>query len=304
MYVMIALASLAGSAQLGATSKAGAPLTSACSRDCLIDTMNLYLDTMIVSKDFRILKIAPNVKITENGAVIPPGEGFWKSAQSIIYQQIFADAATGEVGVHAVANESGRLAIFAMRLKVARNGISEIETVVSRTGQASLFAPEALVLPDPLFSEVVPLEQRVSRQQMVAAANSYYEGLEHADGSHVAAAPGCYRTENGVQMQKVPGLARAGHCSAGLDTLDYIRPIHNRRYPLVDEERGLVWAIALLDVQGSPPTLDAAGRVTRVARDPRTILVCELFKIAGGKLRRIDVVMRNIPLGAGSGWAD
>jgi len=33
--VMTALAFLAGSAQLGAASKVGAPPTSACSRDCL-----------------------------------------------------------------------------------------------------------------------------------------------------------------------------------------------------------------------------------------------------------------------------
>jgi hypothetical protein len=29
-----------------------------------------------------------------------------------------------------------------------------------------------------------------------------------------------------------------------------------------------------------------------------------LFKIAGRKIRRIEVVMRNLPLGAPSGWPD
>jgi hypothetical protein len=280
------------------------PASFACSRDCLIDTMNQYLDTMIVRRDFKALKVSRDLKVTENGVPIPPGEGLWKSAQAITYQEIFADEAAGQVGVHAVANENGRLAIFAVRLKVARDEISEIESVVARSGQASLFAPEALLTPDPLYSEVVSPERRVPRARMIAAANSYYDGIEHADGSIVASAPGCYRTENGVQMKKIPGSARAGHCSAGFEALNYIKPVRNRRYPLVDEEHGLVWAIALLDVQGSPATMDAEGRMTRAGRDPRTILVCELFKISGGKLRRIDVVMRNIPLGAGSGWPD
>jgi hypothetical protein len=276
----------------------------ACSRDCLFDVMNEYLDAMIVRRDFRALKLTPDVKITENGVAIPPGEGLWKTAQAVTYKQIFADATTGQVGVHAVATEGGRPAIFAVRLRIVHGEISEIESVVARSGSASLFAPDELTTPNPLFEEAVAPERRTSREQMIAAANSYYDGIAHADGSIVAAAPGCYRVENGVEMEKIPASARAGHCSAGLNALSYIKPIRNRRYPLVDEERGLVWAIALLDVQASAPTLDKEGRVVRAGRDPRTILVCELFKISGGKLRRIDVVMRNIAFGAPSGWPD
>ena len=79
----------------------------ACSRDCLFDVMNEYLDAMIVRRDFRALKLTPDVKITENGVAIPPGEGLWKTAQAVTYKQIFADATTGQVGVHAVATAGG-----------------------------------------------------------------------------------------------------------------------------------------------------------------------------------------------------
>lgn len=52
-------------------------------------------------------------------------------------------------------------------------------------------------------------------------------------------------------MRVAHGVLIAMPCGAALDALNYLQPVRNRRYPLVDEERGLVWAIALLDMQAS-----------------------------------------------------
>ena len=38
------------------------------------------------------------------------------------------------------------------------------------------------------------------------------------------------------------------------------------------------------------------------SRDPRSILIEELFKISGGQIQDIAVTTRNIPLGDQSGW--
>ena len=37
-------------------------------------------------------------------------------------------------------------------------------------------------------------------------------------------------------------------------------------------------------------------------REPRSVLVGELFKLDAGQIQDIEAVMRNVPLGATSGW--
>lgn len=274
----------------------------ACDRDCLVDAMNLYLDAMVVTRTVEGLPLAPGALVKENGQPVVRGSGVFATARAIPYRHIFADARSGEVGVHAVAEEGGRFAVFSVRLKLEAGSITEVDTIVAREGQASLFAPEAMTVPDPLYEQSLEPHQRVSREQMIAAANGYYEGIVNADPSRVPAAPGCWRVENGVQTQRIPALVRSGHCNLGHDAFGYIKPIRERRYPLVDEARGLVWALVVMDIAASPAVLDAAGNVQRAAREPRSILVRELFKISAGKIRRMDVVMRDLPFGATSGW--
>jgi hypothetical protein len=283
---------------------AQAQTNATCAHECLVDVMNSYLDAMVVTREVSSVPVAPDVRVTENGQVVPLGSGLFRSARAIPYRQIFADVTTGEVGVHAVADEGGRLAVFSVRLKVVAGRVAEIDTITAREGQASLFAPEDMTTPDPLFEQLVAADRRTARDVMIAAANAYYEGIVHGDPSRVPAAPGCWRVENGVQTQKIPSLVLAGHCNLGHKAFAYINPIRNRRFPLVDEARGLVWALVIMDIKAAPAVLDANGAVVQPAREPRSILVRELFKITAGRIRRMDVVMRDLPFGATSGWPD
>lgn len=287
-----------------ATPHARAQTAAACAHDCLVDVMNSYLDAMVVTRDVSSVPVATGVRVTENGQVVPLGSGLFRSARAIPYRHIFADPTTGEVGLHAVADEGGRLAVFSVRLRVVAGRIAEIETITAREGQASLFAPEAMTTPDPLYEQLVAADRRTPRDVMIAAANGYYEGIVHGDPSRVPAAPGCWRVENGVQTQKIPSLVLAGHCNLGHKAFAYINPIRNRRFPLVDEARGLVWALVIMDIKAAPAVLDARGAVVQPAREPRSILVRELFKITAGRIQRMDVVMRDLPFGATSGWPD
>lgn len=283
---------------------APAATAAECGEDCLVDLMNTYLDAMVVLRDISVVPVAANVKVTENGQRVPLGSGIFKSARAIPYRHIFADATTSQVGLHAVADEGGRFAVFSVRLHATAGRIDEIDTITAREGEASLFAPETMLAPDPLYDEVLPTHQRTPRDEMIAAANGYYEGIVHGDPTRVQAAPGCWRVENGVQTQKIPALVLAGHCNLGHKAFAYINPIRNRRFPLVDEARGLVWALVIMDIQESPVVFDAQGAVVRAGRKPRSILVRELFKISAGKIRRMDVVMRDVPVGGSSAWED
>jgi len=286
----------------GAAAQSG--VQRGCDRDCLTDVMSQYIDAMVVQRDPKALPLSPSLKSTENGLPAPLGEGLWRRAKAIRYRQIFADPAAGQVGLYGVAERGGSLEVFYVRLKVAGGKITEAETVGAGPGEASLFAPEAMTTPDPIYDETVPPAKRTPRAQMIAAAQAYYDGIEQGDGSKVPAAAGCYRVENGVQTQKLPQYVVAGHCNAGLSGFTYINPVRARRYPIVDLERGLVWAIVIMDIKGGPYTATVDGKPVERVRPASSILVAELFKVVAGRTRRMEVVMRNIPYGGPSGWPD
>ena len=264
---------------------------AACDHDCLVDMMNRYVDAMVVQRDPAVLPLSPQFKATENGKPAKLGEGLWKTVVAVPYRQIFADPRAGQVGLYAVMNEGGPLTIAAVRLKVAAGRIAESETLYARKGEVALFAPEAMTRPDPIYSEVVPLNRRTPRAAMIAAAASYYDGIEKADGSKVLSAAGCWRVENGVQMQAVPADVVAGDCKAGLKVFGFISAVRDRRFPIVDEEHGLVWAQVVMD---SKPG----------ARNPNgsSSFVWELFKVVDGRTRRMEVVWRNLPFATPIGW--
>jgi hypothetical protein len=71
-----------------------------------------------------------------------------------------------------------------------------------------------------------------------------------------------------------------------------VQAIHNRRYPVVDQERGIVYAHAVFDQgtvnsgvlsDGTPYTFGGFNR-------PSSILVTEAFLIENGKIRRVEMV--------------
>jgi hypothetical protein len=83
----------------------------------------------------------------------------------------------------------------------------------------------------------------------------------------------------------------------------YLERARDRRYPLVDEKRGLVWAIAAFDVPpGRVLSLLVDGKQIDWPQDERSIFLMELFKIVGGEVVAIDVVVRNMPPYASLGW--
>jgi hypothetical protein len=71
-----------------------------------------------------------------------------------------------------------------------------------------------------------------------------------------------------------------------------VQNIHSRRYPVVDRERGIVWAHAIFD-QGtvSKGTL-SDGRPYEYPgfNRPSSILVTEAFLIEDGKIRRVEMI--------------
>jgi hypothetical protein len=75
---------------------------------------------------------------------------------------------------------------------------------------------------------------------------------------------------------------------------------------IVDEERGLVYAIVRFDHAGKDTTTTwndgSAHLVNPPFDEPFSFLIGELFKIGDGKIHQIDALVLNVPYGMPPGW--
>ena len=147
-----------------------------------------------------------------------------------------------------------------MRVKVENRKITEAEWFICRRGDPGLNGPQEPGRPagnffdpdnlaaNPPPERVVPKSERASREALVAITNSYFDGITTHDGSIIMAHPGCNRTENGnlVTGRAGRGGAAGGtsDCTSGLANIN-VDLVAARRFPVVDEEAGVVLALAV-----------------------------------------------------------
>ena len=259
--------------------------TTDITRQSLIDITNLYLDSL-VANDPAKLPVSSDVRFTENGNEIKLGEGLWQTATGITYRQYFVDPSAGQMLFFGVVDEDGTLANLMVRLKVTDNKIEEIETIVCRKGKSSVASPESLVTPKPIYDQIVPESQRSPRDKMIAIANSYFDGIEQKSAENVPLYSSCNRTENGFQTTNNPINKLFGMDAASqMKMFTYIDKVRDRRYLIIDEERGLVGGMFMFDC---PET--------------RSILLGEVFKVINGQICEIEALMVNTPYEQTSGW--
>ncbi len=289
--------------------------SAACDRSCLEGFVNRYMDALVAHDPTR-LPLTKTARFTENGQTLQLGDGLWGTIEAREgYTLMFADPKAGEVGAFITVKESGKHQILGLRLKVTGGKIAEIETLVVRPKPGVVFgAPEALK-DKPIFHRALTPSQRRSRAELVRIANSYFEGLVHATEKLTPFDDNCQRIENGVITANNPDVPPGGmamwklgcHAQFATHFSQFITRIRDRRFPVVDEERGLVYAEVFFDQPGRMKTQTLAdGTVSPVPPDmtvPYTFEIGELFKIQDGKIMRIEALVIPAPYGMKSGWA-
>jgi hypothetical protein len=267
----------------------------ACDRACLKRFVDDYF-MALSARDFARLPVAESVKYTENGRVLELGEGFWKTAgKPLPYRDYLLDAESGGAAALTAFEEHAGAAQMFLRLKVVARRIAEIETIVARVGDQRWFAPENLPNLSDIFARPVPATERHRRAELVAAADAYFTAIETEGTPQFAQAPfdpALKRFENGLQTTNVtesPILERHTWTPAlQLERASYAGTlVTDRRYPVVDTELGSVLAVATFRREGEHTS---------------TLLLAEIFKYTGGRLREIRAVILNLPNGAGTGW--
>lgn len=318
-FVLAAALFLAALASIPARAQSAAPpadynpnFNYDCDRACLNGFVDNFLAALVAHDPSR-LPLGREVKYTENGQVLHLGDGFWGTASALPTYKIYADdPQAGQVMFMGVLQENGAPVIFCARLKVELRQITEIETVISRKEPGSLARPENLVQPNPIFAETVPLAQRRSRQNMIAIANSYFNAIEKGHASFVPFDSNCNRIESGVQTTNNPQLATQPDSVLGLGCADQIKTrnfqpdtlIRERRFAVIDEERGLVFVLGFFDHDATLRSYTLAdGRTVKQTRTaPWTWEIAEMFKIQDGKIMRVEALINPAPYGMKSGW--
>jgi len=294
-----------------------------CDRACLEGIAEQYLDAL-VAKDPTKLQVASNLKYTENGQRLLLGDSLWNSITGRgTYKLHIADQTAGQIVTFSTMREAGNPMIIAVRLKIDGNRrLTEIETLVahSENGAKNL---EAIGEPRAAFLRPTPPADRASRADLVRVANMYFSGMQLNDGKGTYPfAEDCDRLENGGKTTNAPpkpGAARPDPktsnnysamwtCREQFESglLHFVMRIRDRRYLVVDEERGLVVAFAFFDhdAGASRHFKTPDGRsVTAGPTVPWTWEIAELFKVEKGLLHEIEAILERAPYGMTSGWS-
>ena len=284
-----------------------------CDRTCLFAQVDSYLEAL-VAKDPSLAAWTDTVKFTENNVPLAIGDGLWGSIVGIgDYDLRVADVSRGEVGFYGVVVEADFSSLYAMRLKVERQRIAEVETVVLRmiNEPKGIVWPEPVLEHKPLFYDILPQKQRRPRERLISIADGYFDTLQLNDGTlFTAFHPDCNRVENGTRSTNNPQVAFTSVGAMGceeqfkLGNYRYDDALRARRFPLVDEERGLVLASGFIDHAGRTGayTLTDGREVMAPLRYPHSFYLLELFRIEDGMIRQIEAVFVTVPYGMASPW--
>jgi hypothetical protein len=176
-----------------ATTTAEAP-SSTCDRKCLYGVLDEYLAALL-ARDAEKVRWTTQPKHTENNVELRPGDGLWGTITALDdYEMRFADPLTGGVGIFGVVEETTTRSPYALRLKVVEGLVAEAESLVVRKDDAGIPFDNADIGPLPVWDEIIPEGERTPRQQMINAANGYFETLQLNDGTlHVEFTDDCNR---------------------------------------------------------------------------------------------------------------
>ncbi|HEY2591371.1 MAG TPA: hypothetical protein VGI35_07245 [Steroidobacteraceae bacterium] len=295
-----------------------------CDERCLDTLARTYLAALAAHDPSR-LPTTKDVRFTENTIELPLGQGLWTTFSGLKrYVHIIPDPDSGQVGLYAAIDENGTGALLVARLRLRAGRVSELETLIVRASDMGTFLKTDATEARPGFKEVVPPAKRESRQELIRAANLYFEGLEQRTGDIVPFSDQCMRFENGTQTAgaPLPGIpprppiklpdgrtfSMPTGCKAGFNTkmFSYISRIDHRRYPVVDRSRGVVMSFVTFQHEGNVKSAEVPGvgevPMFASALHPFAVVIAETFEIKNGKIREIEADMTKLPYGAGTGW--
>jgi hypothetical protein len=293
-----------------------------CSRGQLEATVDKYFESL-AAHSASMLPLAEGARFTENGVIKNVGEGFWRTAGKPLLRRTLIDTAkcsaaviavieepfdsktVGEAGMGGFGGGMGapgvptakpkpkpaegtvRPILFAARLKVEKDKVSEVETIVARENEF-MFNPEAvLATRDQDWDTILPPEKRAPRKVLADAANNYFALFAEGSTVSVPFAEVCDRWENGFlttgQDHDCSPVTFRKRIGVSMD--------HGPRRVLVDTEKGISIGFMMF------------GGGASVSKDNPTgsgLVDCHMFRMRDGKVDLIHSIVG--PRAQTMGW--
>lgn len=250
-----------------------------CNSQCLRTFADQYL-AALAANDISMLKVNPNLRVSENSHAIALGDNSWKTIQKIRPEKlVFTDPFAGQVLIMSTA-EMGAAEpfMYSVRLKVEGGKLSESETMIASQRNAGMhFRPDLLTEAATVLDATVSANQRMARADLLKAARIAW-GQDA--GTALPVAKTCQRYENweaGAEPCRAGGAARAG--------------ARNSRIPLVDVEKGVVVNYQLQDSPNPGGRRESNSATPVFYYQPLTFYVMQLAKISGGEIQGSGVFM-------------
>ncbi|GIU77553.1 MAG: hypothetical protein KatS3mg005_0791 [Bryobacteraceae bacterium] len=273
---ILALVLLLGAATVQGAAGQATTTTTFCDSACLSELMANFIQAVTTNTP-GLVPLADQAEIRENAKPVALTETAWKRVKTIKSVMTFSDPVSGNVASRAgVELVDGKPGYISTRLRVGPGGrITDIE--ISADTSARVVASYVWNL-DPLFSAVLPVEQRMSRENLEALARRYFHSLS----THVAVTTDfderCDRYHSGERITNTTRNTVEGGsprtCASSLEGDRPWGPATEQRFPVIDPERGIVLGITLLHYPKHP--------------NQQKMYVSEVFKVVSGRIVKID----------------
>lgn len=317
IHPMIMVAVMCGlSTPEGVALAQGAPVE--CDRSCLEEITRNYLESMISNRP-QDARLSPDVKNTENQELMAVGQGLWLTAQGLgDYQMIIADVRRGQTAYLGTVQTDAGFSMLAIRLRVSEGMITEVEAIfpgpAPANGTFDLGAgAEILGEARPAFeTNLLPSERR-DRWQLVQSADLHYTGIDRGSGDIVPFGENCIKIENGVQLIMNPDFNSPVRSPAGIELPNYqamscqdqfnthiwdTDKVTDMRYPVVDEERGVVVAFIMYHQYIKGPcsvVVDHGPACPSQVVEPYSLVAAEAFRIRDGLIEDVEAIFTVLP---------
>jgi hypothetical protein len=288
--LILLLATLAGSAAHSQQ--------AACDRACLTSQVDAFYAALVANNP-AALPQAARARVTENNREKKLAETFWANAEEVVWRFDIVNLRRGDTGTQAVVrNADGSKTMHLLRLKVKDGAIAEIEVVKANKGDADgLWGDDLKAVSRNLTLTIRPRD-RDSYYDIIGAAESYWRAFQSngtPDYRRARIQPDAMRFENGLQTTGVVRNGVYNDTAKGFDDGAFLgRNLWDRRYAVVDEERGIVLCILRFGLKQGAKSQSVATSSDR--------LVGEFFAIQNGYISEVHATLTNIPDAQPSIW--
>jgi hypothetical protein len=210
------------------------PRECECTRSTLEEAVNSYIAAQEAG-DLSKMSLDPEVKFIENMSETAKEKGLWNTPLPIAFHRSIYDVGRCKTFTEVIVTEGGHPYVIGTRLEVDDGKVTEIDSLVTDKDDWLFNAEDYLKYSKAEDWPVLHVDDRVSRQELIDAANQYFDFVFWDKGIRPPWSTPCARLEGGAYTNPKDEYKDTCQIPGPLGKL----PIVDRTF-VVDEEMGTV----------------------------------------------------------------